>query len=457
MKIRKATALILNALLIFGSLPPVHAEVTMDQVREEIHKEMQSAPAAKSEETPKSVDQSKIDWASGNGIPIVKSPSGEMKINGYILARYLDQTPPNQTYQDHLGRTQNIKAANIISAPHRVLFSFSGWAYDPKFLYQTTFWTVQSTDKVAIIGYLAYAFSKKFTLFAGVGSLPGIRTMTYSHPYWLGSDRPMAEEFFRPGFTQGLWAQGELVPGFNYHVMIGNNLTTLNVNQSEDSRDFAYSGNIFWMPTTHEFGPKGGTGDFEHHDKIATRFGTGYTRGRQNASTSTSGSGQPDSTQIRMADSLLPFGQDSLVKGFNVDKVTYQMWSADAAIKRRGFFLQVQGFARQLNDFVQADGSGIPFPTILDTGFDLQLSHMIQPKKTELYFVTSYVHGDKDGGYHDSHEFIQGINRYLYGTKNNRLNLHIIEVNRSPASSVFGYYVGGQKGVTVSVGWSLNF
>ena len=149
--------------------------------------------------------------------------------------------------------------------------------YDPRFLYQSTVWTVNATDKVAIIGYLGWAFNKKLTLHAGVGALPGTRTMTYSHPYWLGTDRVMADEFFRPGFTQGVWASGEATPGLNYTVMLGNNLTTLNVNAGEDSRDFAASGNLSWMPTTHEFGPKGGMGDFENHQKVATRFGTAYT------------------------------------------------------------------------------------------------------------------------------------------------------------------------------------
>jgi hypothetical protein len=30
-------------------------------------------------------------------------------------------------------------------------------------------------------------------------------------------------------------------------------------------------------------------------------------------------------------------------------------------------------------------------------------------------------------------------------------------MHNSPASSVFGYYVGGQTGVTVSVAWLINF
>jgi hypothetical protein len=324
-------------------------------------------------------------------------------------------------------------------------------------LYSTTFWTVNATDKVAIIGYMGWAFSKKLTLYAGIGALPGTRTLTYSHPYWFATDRNMADEFFRPGFTQGVWASGEAAPGLNYTVMLGNNLTTLNVNAGEDSRDFAASGNIWWMPTTHEFGPKGGMGDFENHQKLATRFGVAYTQGKQNAAMSSLGNSQPDSTQVRMADSLLPFTAGALVPGVTVDILKYQMMAMDAGFKYKGLHFQAEGYARRLSDYKDAQGSGVPFNAVLDTGFYAHVSKMIQPRKTEVYLGTAFVFADASEGYRDSHEFTQGANFFLFDTRNSRFNLHVIEIYRSPTSSVFGYYVGGQKGVTVSASWSINF
>ncbi len=440
--------------LVFSDL---RAEVTLDQVREEVQRQLEAQESAKQKEPPPSIDQSKIDFKSGTGIPLVRSPNGELKMNLYILVRYLNQLPASQSFEDHLGTSHDIDTANYVSAPHRVLLSFSGWVYDPRFLYQSTLWTVNATDKVAIIGYLGWAFNKKLTLHAGVGALPGTRTMTYSHPYWLGTDRMMADEFFRPGFTQGVWGSGEALPGLNYTVMLGNNLTTLNVNAGEDSRDFAASGNVSWMPTTHEFGPKGGMGDFENHQKVATRFGTAYTQGRQNAALSNSGSNQPDSTQVRMADSLLPFAKDAVVAGYTVDILKYQMWALDAGVKFRGLHLQAEAYVRQLSDFYTATDVRVPQNMVTDTGFYAQASKMIRPRKTEAYVASSVVFGDKSAGYRTSYDFIQGLNFFLFDTRNSRINLHVIEVYRAPTSSVFGYYVGGQKGVTVSAGWSINF
>ena len=36
-----------------------------------------------------------------------------------------------------------------------------------------------------------------------------LRSLDGSHPYWLASDRVLADEFFRPGFTSGVWLTGQ--------------------------------------------------------------------------------------------------------------------------------------------------------------------------------------------------------------------------------------------------------
>ena len=43
----------------------------------------------------------------------------------------------------------------------------------------------------------------------------------------------MADNFFRPGFTQGVWATGELGKGLNYIAFVGNGLNTLNISATK--------------------------------------------------------------------------------------------------------------------------------------------------------------------------------------------------------------------------------
>ncbi len=46
-------------------------------------------------------------------------------------------------------------------------------------------------------------------------------------------------------------------------------------------------------------------------------------------------------------------------------------------------------------------------------------------------------------GFDKSSEYGAGLNFYPANSRNHRLNLQYLDVNGSPVSSTFGYYVGG--------------
>ena len=71
--------------------------------------------------------------------------------------------------------------------------------------------------------------------------------------------------------------------------------------------------------------------------------------------------------------------------------------------------------------------------------------------------MTSRIFGDADAGFGNSREFILGGNYYWFDSRNVRTNVQLMNIDRSPVSSVFGFYVGGQKGNTVSVATSFFF
>jgi hypothetical protein len=385
----------------------------------------------------------------GKGFEVANTRYGDLRVSGYALVRYLNQLPENQSFVDHLDRRHVVDTRNDIQF-HRVLFTFTGWMYDPDFNYAVTMWTVNSTTQVNIVGWLSYTFGRAATLYGGVGGLPGTRSLQGSHPYWLAHDRVMADEYFRPGFTMGLWLTGEPIDTLFYTAMIGNNLSTLGITAREDTRQFAGSGSIWWQPTTGEFGPRGGFGDYEDHERLATRFGTSFTHSRENRYSDLS-QRSPDNTQIRISDSLLLFEADALAEGVTVNYATYDLWAIDAGFKYRGFFLQAEYYLRWLWDF---DATGpLPLDEIFDHGFYVQTSYMVLPELLELYAATSHVFGE----FRDSHEVLGGGNLFPFDTRNLRLNAQVIGVDRSPASSLFGFYVGGQKGVTVSAAASVFF
>jgi hypothetical protein len=387
------------------------------------------------------------------GFLVGKTEIGDLYISAYALARYLNQLPANQTFTDHLGVVHDIDTRNDIFS-HRVMVFFRGWIGLPKLIYQIILWTVNTTDQKALFAVLGYQFSRKFRVYSGINGLPGTRSLQGSHPYWLGHDRVMADEFFRPYFTHGVWVNGEIVPGLWYNAMVGNNLSALGVTAKQLTRDLATGGSMWWMPTTKEFGPQGGYGDFEQHEQLATRFGFSTIRTREDRFSNIF-IGTPDNTTIRLADSLNLFDTNSLAPGVTVQRADYRVLSIDAGMKYRGFFLQTEIYNRWLDNF-QADGP-LPVASIHDKGFYVQGSFYPVPRKLEVYGATSQVYGDKDAGFSNSNEYLGGVNYYLADSRNYRMNLQVIRVNHSPVNSSFGYYVGGQKGTTISLAMSVFY
>jgi hypothetical protein len=391
--------------------------------------------------------------ASGSGFLVGRGQLGELWIGGYALVRYINQLPADQTFTEHLGNVNTVDTRNDVQF-QRAMLHFRGWLGTPKLRYQITAWSVMSTNQTTLYGSLGYRFHKTFNVYAGINSIGGTRSLLGSSPFWLSGDRVMADEFFRPGFTGAVWANGEIAPGFFYNATLGNNLSQLGLTAKQLTREMATGGTLWWMPTTREFGPNGSYSDWESHEKLATRFGVSAARSRENRFNQNNNS-TPDNTQTRLADSLLLFQTGALAPDVTVQDAKYRLLSFDAGMKYRGIFLQTEVYNRFLDNFV-ADGP-LPITSIHDSGFYIQGAFFPVKKKLELYGATSWIFGDKDAGFDTSHEFSQGANYYISDTRNHRVNVQVIEVDRSPVSSLFGFYVGGQKGTTVSAALSVLF
>ena len=58
----------------------------------------------------------------------------------------------------------------------------------------------------------------------------------------------MADNFFRPGFTQGVWANGEPAKGLSYLAFVGNGLNTLSISANKIDTHLLFSGSAWWEP-----------------------------------------------------------------------------------------------------------------------------------------------------------------------------------------------------------------
>ena len=114
----------------------------------------------------------------------------------------------------------------------------------------------------------------------GVQSVPSTRSTNRTFPYWLRNDnRPIADEYFRGSYTQGIWAQGKIMQGLEYRVMLANNLSALGVSAAQlDAKINTFSGALTWMPTTGEFGPGNGTATLKTTSEGQRPCSAHYTR-----------------------------------------------------------------------------------------------------------------------------------------------------------------------------------
>jgi hypothetical protein len=232
---------------------------------------------------------------------------------------------------------------------------------------------------------------------------------------------------------------------------VNTNLSQLGVVASNDTRDFAYSGTIWWMPTTGEFGPRAGFGDLEHHEQMATRFGVSACTSHESRYAPVNQ--PPNATQIRLSDGVFPFEADAFAVGDTVNRLRYRYMSGDFGLKYKGFSFQGEYYYRMLSDF-ETTGPPLPLRSNKDTGFMVEAMQMVVPKTLGVYLVGGYI-ADEFRRY--PHEVSWGADYYPFHTRAWRLNAHVIHVEKSPTASSFGYYAAGQTGTTVSLATDFLF
>jgi hypothetical protein len=145
-------------------------------------------------------------------------------------------------------------------------------------------------------------------------------------------------------------------------------------------------------PTTGEFGRANGFGDFEGHEKVATRLAVHYTRSDENRR-SQPGTEAPENSQIRVSDGSIIFMPGLFGDGTLIGDARYRMTSFDAGVKYRGFALKGEYYWRVIDNFRGPGVEDLPFVELNDTGLQLQGSVMIHPKTVQLYLGGSKVRG----------------------------------------------------------------
>ena len=394
-------------------------------------------------------------YEGGRGIVLARSNNAEVDFSVFTYARYLNQLALEETYTDAFGRTKTLDLRNDVQL-QKVMLYFKGWFMDPDFRYLFYAWTANTNmgqgAQVVLAGNLSYRFNEAFSLGVGIGGLPSTRTTNYTFPQWLRVDnRTIADEFFRGSYTTGIWAWGKLSDTLRYRVMLGNNLSQLGVDAGElDATLNTVSGALWWMPTTGEYGPGEGFGDFEHHNEAATLFGVNFTRSREDQQ-SQPGLNSFENSQIRLSDGTTIFQADPFGTGTQVRKATYRMAAANAGVKYQGWSLDAEYYWRWVDDF-RATGP-MPFDEMYDHGYQLQGSAMVVPKQLQAYVSGSKIFGE----FGDPWDVAVGVNWYPMKRRELRMNMQGLYLKDSPVGYSSVPFVVGGNGWVFTTDLMFNF
>jgi hypothetical protein len=234
-------------------------------------------------------------------------------------------------------------------------------------------------------------------------------------------------------------------------AMLANNLSTLGVSASQlDNTLDTTSLMLQWLPTTGEFGLYGTFGDFDQHEKLATRFAWHYTHSREDRQ-SQPGTNGIENSQIRLTDGSIIFTPDLFGPGITVEKVDYDMVSVDGGVKYKGLSLEAEYYWRFLGDFAGLNTGGIA--DIDDHGFQVQSSAMAVPKTLQVYLSGAAIRGR----YGNSSEVRAGANWYVLKERGLRLNAEWLHLNKCPVGYTAVPYPVGGDGDVFHTNFEMNF
>jgi hypothetical protein len=242
-------------------------------------------------------------------------------INSQI--RYLNTLNSDDTFTDHLGVTREVHNRHDITV-NRAMFIFGGYVFDQRARYSFTVWTSAGAASIVVAANIGWQFSRALTITGGYTGVPGSRSLVNTFPFYASTDRSMADNFFRPGFTQGAWLNGDFDHGVSYLAFVGNGLNTLSISANKIDTHLVTSGSVWWEPLG-DYGPAGKSrnmyDDYFSEKKVRVRLGTSATRSREDRFSNLDQT-SPENTSLYNSDGVLLFSTGAFAPGLTVQEAT---------------------------------------------------------------------------------------------------------------------------------------
>jgi hypothetical protein len=372
-----------------------------------------------------------------------------LAMNGFMQLRWLEFARESRSWTDSRGIVRPVQNINTFNL-NRVLLSFSGHVLDERLVYRAMlFGTSDIGVRSAFVplGTVGWKFSEAVTLAGGVTIVPSSREWVDAQPWTLGVDRSMANTFFRPGYSPGVFTVGSLLDDeVQYQAGVWNAIDGGQAGVLREGTSMAWAGNTWWEP----LGPFGlGYSDMECRADPVIRLGASGTYARTQAIIFPGLN--PEDTIVRLSDGTPIALPGALGPDSRLQQYLFHLATIDAGWKYAGWAVNFEYYFRLLNDFV---GVGtFERSSIYDHGGAGYLSWCFVPRTYEVYARSSAL----TGPYGTGQEYGGGFNWYVHKSRQGRFTLEALYMNRNPAQNILYPYRAGYTGTAIQTQFQITF
>lgn len=371
----------------------------------------------------------------------------EAKLNGWIQFRHHAFSRQSESWTDNAGVTRPIRNRNVFDI-ERARLTLKGHAVDPRLTY---FLQLDGdTDGFHTVDFFDYWWGWQLTDRFQIQM--GKRKVTAGRRWLLGArrtrfvDRPMANDFFRPDRTVGIFGVGEFARHGHYELMVGNGYRTANLpNAATDSR-FTFAGTSYIDPAG-EFGSQ--VVDFDCTSTALWRLGHSFVYSPQ--ASDDVGIPIDESDFLRLSDGTRLTQTGSLAPGVTVSEFDIWFYGVDLAWKHRGWSVGSEVFLRWLEN-IEGDG---PLPTedIFQHGFFVEGGKFLIAKTFDVNLRYSRV----DGEFGNRTEYAAGFNWFPLAKPTVKVSFDVTQLDGSPLQNRTSDILVGDDGTLFRTQFQAEF
>ncbi|KLU06535.1 putative transmembrane protein [Rhodopirellula islandica] len=371
----------------------------------------------------------------------------DVTFNGWAQFRHHSFVTQSDSWTDNAGVTRSKGDRNAFDI-ERARLAIRGHVIDPRLSY---FVQVDGdTDGGHMLDFFDYFWAWQATDRFQIQM--GKRKVTASRQWLLGArhtrfaDRPMANDFFRPDRTVGLFGIGEFAQHGHYQVMVGNGYRTANLPNSATDNRFTFAATSYVDPAG-DFGSQ--IVDFQNTSAALWRLG--HSAVYSPLAAQPSGGSYDEANFVRLSDGTRLTQTGAVTPGVSISEFDVWLYGVDFAWKRRGWSLTSEVFLRWVTD-LQGDGA-ISNDELFQHGYYVEGGKFLVAKKLDLNLRYSRV----DGDYGAANEYAVGMNWYPLSKSSLKVTFDVTQLDGSPLQNTASDILVGDNGTLFRTQFQAEF